>query len=278
MHCAYGCANGKCNDKPQEEIEVDDDLPCKNVKCALALCQPGQTTVPANPSEGKCCNSCKGEPDLSYKCDHTVCAMAICKPGQTTVFAEPKKGKCCNSCAGKPDDTLEDGPETLPTDDDEMDGELKKACEHLKEMMKEHPGATKNEIVQYLYSEGLTKDQVKLVSEKCSKKVEEDNYKIVGGNVYCLAPSKDDYIDHQHAEDVADHHHGEDVTDDHHGEDVTDDHHGEDVTDDHHHGEEHVKTGEEHIADKPREEHVSYHGEEHIADKHPDMHINQYRL
>jgi hypothetical protein len=260
MHCAYGCANGKCNDKPQEEIEVDDDLPCKNVKCALALCQPGQTTVPANPSEGKCCNSCKGEPDLSYKCDHTVCAMAICKPGQTTVFAEPKKGKCCNSCAGKPDDTLEDGPETLPTDDDEMDGELKKACEHLKEMMKEHPGATKNEIVQYLYSEGLTKDQVKLVSEKCSKKVEEDNYKIVGGNVYCLAPSKDDYIDHQHAEDVADHHHGEDVTDDHH------------------HGEEHIAVGEEHIADKPREEHVSYHGEEHVADKHPDMHINQYRL
>ena len=85
-------------------------------------------------------------------------------------------------------------------------------------------GPGKNEIVQYLYSEGLTKDQVKLVSEKCSKKVEEDNYKIVGGNVYCLAPSKDDYIDHQHAEDVTDHHHGEDVVKGGYGEHVADKH------------------------------------------------------
>ena len=78
---------------------------------------------------------------------------------------------------------------------------------------------------------------------------------IINENIFpCLAPSKDDYIDHQHAEDVADHHHGEDVTDDHH--------HGEDVTDDHHHGEDVVKGG---------------YGE-HVADKHPDMHINQYRL
>ena len=114
MKCAYGCANGKCNDKPQEEQEVDDDLPCKNIMCALALCQPGQTTIPANPSEGKCCNSCEDEADVS----------------------EPN--------------------------------------------------------------------------------VEEEDYKIVDGNVYCLAPSKDDYIDHQHAEDVTDHHDGEDDYIDHH--------------------------------------------------------------
>merc|ERR1712139_378233 len=137
MYCPYGCANGKCKDKPEEEEqEVDADLPCKNIMCALALCQPGQTTIPANPSEGKCCISCEGEPDVP----------------------EPN--------------------------------------------------------------------------------VEEEDYKVVGGNVYCLAPSKDDYIDHQHAEDVTDHHDGEDYyIDHHHAEDVTDHHDGEDYYSDHHHAE-----------------------------------------
>ena len=138
----YPCGRIKCR-----AVEEEDTF-CKNVFCKLALCQPGQTTVPANPMEGKCCNSCEGEPDLSVKCDHVMCSMAICQPGQTTVFADPKKGRCCNTCEGEPDDTLKDGPENGKSDDDEID----------------------------------------------------ENYKIIGGNVYCLAPSANDAIEHQHAE------------------------------------------------------------------------------
>eukprot|EP00943_MAST-04B_sp_MAST-4B-sp1_P000450 g450.t1 len=135
-------------EEEDQNEEQEDPQVCKNVFCKLALCQPGQTTVPANPVEGKCCNSCEGEADLSVKCDHVMCSMAICQPGQTTVFADPKKGRCCNTCEGEPDDTLKDGPEKGESDDDEID----------------------------------------------------ENYKIIGGNVYCLAPSADDAIEHQHAE------------------------------------------------------------------------------
>ena len=147
-----GCPKYPCGRKKCRALEEEDmpDMPCKNVICTLALCQPGQTTVPANPTEGKCCNSCEGVADLSVKCDHVKCSIDICKPGQTTVFADPKKGRCCDTCEGQPDETLQDGPEEVKLDDDEID----------------------------------------------------DNYKIIGDKVYCLAPSTDDAIEHQHAEMV----------------------------------------------------------------------------
>ena len=79
----------------------------------------------------------------------------------------------------------EEEKEEEEEEEDESDFDSDKACKHLKELVEEHPDASETDIEQYLQGEGLSSEQIEKVQQDCDHK-QEDNYKLVGGSVYCL--------------------------------------------------------------------------------------------